>query len=245
MLPKRSLERKVKLQQLVNKGNFKHNITVMREGKGEIVVGRRCTSKAASDYTACGFCKKFQLKTSLWRHTKFCMARKEYFEKTEESKRIVAVKRGRSLVTNAVFSDTSENDLVSELLQHMRNDDVKTIVMSDQLICREAVLRMAALGSKADEKHDDKYRVSQATRTLGRIVQLPRETTGIPNATLTSLIEPRHFDLMVDVAKKLLTDKETPALNVGRTIGILLTKVSMSKYCLACHLLSSLERRWQ
>ena len=59
MLPKRSLERKVKLQQLVNEGNFKHNITVMREGKGEIVVGRRCTSKAASDYTACGFCKKF------------------------------------------------------------------------------------------------------------------------------------------------------------------------------------------
>jgi len=38
---------------------------------------------------------------------------------------------------------------------------------------------------------------------------------------------------MVDVAKKLSTDKETPALNVGRTIGILLTKVSMSKYCLA------------
>jgi len=57
MLPKRSLERKVKLQQLVNEGNFKHNITVMRKGK--IVVGRRCTSKAASDYTACGFCKKF------------------------------------------------------------------------------------------------------------------------------------------------------------------------------------------
>ena len=51
MLPKRSFKRKVKLQQLVNEGNFKHNITVMREGKGEIVVGRRCTSKAASDYT--------------------------------------------------------------------------------------------------------------------------------------------------------------------------------------------------
>ena len=119
MLPKRSLERKVKLQQLVNEGNFKHNIIVMREGKGEIVVGRRCTSKAASDYTACGFCKKFQLKTSLWRHTKSCMARKEYFDKTEKSKRIVAVERGRSLVINAVFSDTPENDLVSELLQHM------------------------------------------------------------------------------------------------------------------------------
>jgi len=103
--------------------------------------------------------------------------------------------------------------------------------MSDELICREVGLRMAALGNKTDQKHDDKYRVSQAARTLGRIVQLARET--IPNSTLTSLIEPQHFDLMVAVAKKLSTDKETPALNVGRTIGTLLTKVSMSKYCLA------------
>jgi len=92
---------------------------------------------------------------------------------------------------------------------------------------------MVALGNKADQKHDDEYRVSQAARTLGRIVQLARET--VPNATLTSLIEPQHFDLMVDVAKKLSTDKETPALNVCRTIGTLLTKVSMSKYCLALH----------
>jgi len=68
------------------------------------------------------------------------MARKVYFEKTEESKRIVAVKRGRLLVTNAVFSDTSDNDLVSELLQHMRDNDVKTVVMSNQLICREQLL---------------------------------------------------------------------------------------------------------
>jgi len=90
---------------------------------------------------------------------------------------------------------------------------------------------MVALGNKTHQKHDDEYRVRQVARTLGRIVQLAPET--VPNATLTSLIEPQHFDLMVDVAKKLPTDKETPALNVGRTISTLLTKVSMSKYCLA------------
>jgi len=33
--------------------------------------------------------------------------------------------------------------------------------------------------------------------------------------------------------KKLSTDKETRALNVCRTISTLLTKVSMSNYCLA------------
>jgi len=136
-----------------------------------------------------------------------CSSDDDDFENThvEHSKSILAVRRGRSLVGNAVF--TSDNQLVSELLQHMRDDDVKTIVMSDELICREAGLRMAALGNKTHQKRDDKYRVRQVARTLGRIVQLARET--VPNATLTSLIEPQHLDLMVDVAKKLPTDKET------------------------------------
>jgi len=66
-----------------------------------------------------------------------CSSDDDDFENThvEHSKRILAVKRGRSLVPNAVF--TSDNQLVSELLQHMRDDDVKTIVMSDELICCE------------------------------------------------------------------------------------------------------------
>ena len=39
----------------------------------------------------------------------------------------------------------------------------------------------------------------------------------IPNASLDSLIEPRNFDLIVDTAKQLSTDKEWPVLNVGCT----------------------------
>jgi len=59
MLPKSSLEWKVKLQKL-NKCNFKHNSIVTCEGGGEIVVRKCYTAKAASDYTDCKFCfKKF------------------------------------------------------------------------------------------------------------------------------------------------------------------------------------------
>lgn len=57
-----------------------------------------------------------------------------------------------------------------KLLKRMRDDEVKVIVESDQLIRREPGLRVAALGSKSDQKQDDVYRISQATRTLGRIV---------------------------------------------------------------------------
>ena len=40
-----------------------------------------------------------------------------------------------------------------------------------------------------------------------------------------------NFDLVVDIAKRLSTEKEKPAVNVGRTIRHLLMKVCDSTYC--------------
>ena len=231
LMPKGSKERRARLQKLTNEGNFSHNIDVIQKGKGEVVVGKRFANKSAHDYTACEFCKRFESKKNLWRHMKSCAARKEYFGRTgeENARRLLAVKRGTSLVSNAAFATTGEH--TKELFDRMRDDEVKSIVVSDKLICREADLRMAALGSKRDWKQDDIYRVSQAARTLGRIVQFAR--LSMPEATLTKLIEPQCFDLLVDIAKKMSTDKDMPSLNVGRTIGLLLKKVSESKYCIA------------
>lgn len=230
-LTKRSAQRRLMIQKLVNEGNFKHNISVLKDGNGQLVVGRRCAYVSASDYTACEFCKKFQSKKNLWRHTKTCMARKVYYQthSVEETKRICAVKRGQNLVNNAMF--TRNDSLVCELLDHMRDGEVKDIVRSDDLIRREASLRMDGLGQKDDRKTDDIHRVSQSVRTIARVVQLARKT--IPDASLTSLIKPCCFDLIVDVAKKMSTDKDQPSLNVGKTIGCLLTNVSKSKYCAA------------
>jgi len=43
----------------------------------------------------------------------------------------------------------------------MRDDELKQVVMGDELICREASLKMCALRRKRDQKTDDVYRVSQ------------------------------------------------------------------------------------
>jgi len=88
------------LQKLVNEGNFEHNINAIEKGRGEIVVGKRGTLKWASEYTACEFCKRFESKTNLWKHTKSCAARKEYFDGTsvKQDRRISAVKRRTALV---------------------------------------------------------------------------------------------------------------------------------------------------
>jgi len=62
-------------------------------------------------------------------------------------------------------------------------------------------------------------------------VLLARES--LPSTSMSELIKPDNFDLIVEIGKKLSTDKEKPALNVGKSIGHLLAKVCDSKYCVA------------
>ena len=87
---------------------------------------------------------------------------------------------------------------------------------------------MSGIGRKVDQKQDDIYRVSQTARILGHIVLMARQT--IPNIYFDTLIEPKNFDLIVDIAKNLST-----ALNVSHTIENLLGKICKSKYCVALH----------
>ena len=134
---------------------------------------------------------------------KTCLVRKEYYrshpeESDQKRKRVAAVRRGQAFVTNAAFAN-KENSL-QKLFNRMKDDKVKQIVVSDELICREAGLRMSGIGREVDQKQDDIYRVSQTARMLGRIVLMARQT--ITDVSLDSLIQPKNFDLTVDIAKK-------------------------------------------
>jgi hypothetical protein len=232
LLPKQSSQRIKLLQILANEGNFKHNVAALQKGEGEIVVARRSTLKwrKASDFTACEFCKKWVAKKNMWRHSQSCLLRAEYYNThSRNNKKRMVVKHGQAIVNNAVYKDNE--DITIELLLRMRDDEIKEIVVADELIRREAGLRMTALGRKVDQKLDNIYRVSQSARTLGRIVLQARQHK--PGITLDGLIEPSNFDLVVDIAKKMSTEKEVPSLNVGKTLGNLLGKVCQSKYCVA------------
>lgn len=235
-LPKRSKERSVLLQKLVNDGNFEHNIAVIKEGEGQLVVGRRTEVKGrtASQYTVCIYCRKWQSKTNLWRHSKTCRGSTEYYEShpvgdNGKKPRVLAVKQGQSLLSNAVYAN---EDHLEQLVNRMRDDEVKTIALADPLIRREAGLRLSALGRKIDQKQDDIYRVSQSARMLGRVLLKARQTK--PGISLTDLLVPSNFDCVVNIAKSMSTEKDDsagPALNVGKSLGFLLKKVCESKYC--------------
>lgn len=75
ILPKKSKERRRLWEEIVNKGNFHHNYSVIEKGKGIIIPKYRKDDKSKADvkdYVPCYYCKGFYKRTELWKHTASC-----------------------------------------------------------------------------------------------------------------------------------------------------------------------------
>lgn len=133
--PEGSKQRVFLLQCITNEGNFHHNVSVMSLGVGHIVVGRRNADAETevSDYTVCTFCKKWQSRRNLWRHSQKCPARILYFQQTEgkscetspgknygTKKRLLAVKAGQSFIAKSLCDP--DDDILGELISRMKDD---------------------------------------------------------------------------------------------------------------------------
>lgn len=224
LLPKKSKERLQRLARLANDGNFLHNATAIKES-ANIVVGKKSSSRRASDYLPCEWCHKYLLKSSLWKHRAKCICRPRFSNEKEKCESSVkrygyAVSNSRYLMHSSIVNEENEddNDKLVDLYQRMSDGITKDIVMQDRVIKRYAVLRIESLGQKTDQKLNDIHRVSQGARTLARLVEQCR--TKKPGVTLYDLIRPENFDIVVQAAQTL----SATAVSLGRLIG-----------CTLCH----------
>ena len=238
-LEKQSPERMVLLEILVNEGNFKHNVQVLKENKGHLVVARRASPDQDGHnpdaYIPCEHCKKFVLKFLLWNHIKNCKVRK--FHQTDESKTLPElsdpedpdceknfVRRGRQILASAMI-DSSES-IHSALFARMHDDDITRVAENDGLIRKIGYLRMEGLGDEDCQKQRDVYRVCQAVRTLARLVIQARNEK--PGSSLSSLLTAANFDIVVR-ATKAITIKDSNALTLAGKIGNLLGHAAVTK----------------
>ncbi|XP_078322178.1 uncharacterized protein LOC144621976 isoform X2 [Crassostrea virginica] len=229
-LPKRSAERKLELELLANEGNFKHNLEVLTKKEGFLVVARRESKlqHQPGDFLPCEYCKKFILKQNLWLHHRKCPVHIFYEKNRSMVERGAqndgdshcfsnnAVRRGHSLLYSALM-DADQS--VVKMLERMRNDEVKDVVMNDSIIKKYAALRVESLGRKEDQKIGDMHRISQCCRTLGRLIIECKKLNSTAVINLDTLVSPSHFDLVVSATKSMSIDKENPAISLGNFMG--------------------------
>ena len=234
-LQKRSCERMVTLELLVNEGNFKHNIEVITKGTGYLVVARRSDEMDKLDYHdffPCEFCKKFIRKNSLWHHHSRCAVKRFFIDKESPKHDDIsiemnnALRRGRNLLYSALMEN--EDGHLAQLFTRMKDDELKSIVFADAILKRFCALRIDALGEKSDQKINDIHRVSQGARSLARLLKEVKATCG-DIKEMSDLLRPEHFDIVVKAAKKITFTSKSQPLTFAKLIGNLLGHVIQVK----------------
>ena len=170
-LTKKSKERKHMWASLVNKGNFNHNYEVIKKGRGVIIAKycpRKGVEKDTSMYLPCSLCLGIYSKNDLWRHQKTCTANCKRENIESESKRL----RGKPIQDGKLLLPPKGTEQFYEhILSKMRDDEVKKIVESDQLIMNFGEKLFEKVGTKV---HQHQY-VSQRLRELARLILEMRE----------------------------------------------------------------------
>ena len=191
----KSKERKVLLDQLRNKGDFKHNTKVLKKGKGQVVTCKQPSlNTSVNDYLPCAYCFGMFVKKELWKHQSSCASKRLCTVDNEEKKtrRRVQSRAAQLLPIRASSSGCQA------IVNNMRQDDVSFHIRSDSLICRYGEALFAKHG-RVKSKHQ--Y-IAQRMRELGRfmlVVKSMNETV----KDLADVCAPSWYKLVVSAAKKV------------------------------------------
>ena len=234
MLP-RGEQRRVATRIVINEGNFKHNVEVMKQGKGHFVIARRAShgekEHSPWEYLPCEFCKLFVLQKLLWHHIEKCQVR-QYHQITVSNESScdddevndhsiggkAYTRKGKQLLYSAL-TESVEEEALKKLFMRMHDDEIKDIAMRDVLIRRVGYLRMEGLGDETVQKQTDPYRISQSMRSLARLVKRARQDK--PAVSLWSLLGKDSFDVVIKSAKAVSFEEEQAFTLAGKLANLI------------------------
>ncbi|XP_061169393.1 uncharacterized protein LOC133178689 [Saccostrea echinata] len=220
MLPKKSEKRGMLFLELINEGNYKHNIEVLKNG-GLFITARRespdSSNHSPDEYLPCEFCKGFFLKNLLWHHAKSCKLASVKNEDDDEDEKLGKsfVRKGRTLLYGSLFDENESN--IMHLLERMNDGEEKEIIKKDLIIKNFASIQVQALGEERIQKKNDMHRVSSNCRTLARLVIMASKDILLPS--LNKLLSPDHFDKIVKYANELSSEVPSLGPKLGHLIG--------------------------
>ncbi|KAG7461364.1 nucleoporin p54 isoform X1 [Solea senegalensis] len=190
----KSPQRKVLLEQIRRKGDFKHNVRVLAEGKGQIVTVKQPSHKTSAwHYLPCKFCYGMFSRTDLWRHQGSCKLKTS--SETDNKRKTRGAVQSVSARLLPIMASSSG---CQAIINKMRQDDVSFHIRGDSLICNYGESLYAKHG-RVKSKHN--Y-ISQRMRELGRFM-LTAKAMDSTVRTLEDICVPKKFLLVVNAAKKL------------------------------------------
>lgn len=219
-LRKNSKQRAHILEVLRNRGNYKHNQSVLIKGSGLIKVKRM--PKVGIDiqkFEYCMYCKGLYMCKELWRHVRRCTVNPERdVQKTSRSVLgLVALSQCPHL------KDISED--VKKMLCDMHQDEVAQTVRNDEYVLKLAQDFFDKKGN-SNERH---IFVRQTIRFIGTFLILLRNKFAIRN--LAEAIKPSSFSLVTEAVKEIAEFIEEKGCfvipSLARRIGL-----ALRKYCI-------------
>ena len=216
------------LKRLRNLGSFKHNIDVLKQGEGELMVVRRTSGKHSHDmYLPCTRCYGFFYQYDLWRHR--CPCRHEETDEPEESNSRSAdsIDGSRSLLEGALQSENSKREVDKQLNKHilsrMRRDANLRVVKTDALILQFGVAQLKRIGVKG------RRRIAARMRLLAKLVVQLRNALDLHNKSLEHFLNGMYFDGVIEAIEDMCGlhsdehgqrsfDRPSVALSIGNIL---------------------------
>ncbi|KAI4793452.1 hypothetical protein KUCAC02_032708 [Chaenocephalus aceratus] len=217
-LPEHSKERKILIEKMRNKGNFKNNTEVLKSGTGKLKVKRKPKAEApAGKFIHCMHCKGLYIRKDLWRHVRRCPCKPEGEEDEEKPARTKVL--GLASAQESVLSQQISSG-VWKLLNAMRQDEVASVVRNDFSIIQFA----QSLYSKHGQDPTKYEYIRQKLREVGRLLLCLQTEFSVYN--LEEAVKPANFQRVVQAVKNVsgFDDKHhtysTPslALKLGHTL---------------------------
>ncbi|XP_053366395.1 uncharacterized protein si:ch211-266o15.1 isoform X2 [Clarias gariepinus] len=209
---KGSKKRLLMLEQLRKKGNYQHNIEVLKNGNGELIICKRPTKDHSMVmYLPCQYCLAFYIRNDLWRHERSCKMR------TDGSS--VSLRRTVSSTMLPLKSSTSGD--LEEAIDGLMQDSIFHHIRDDALICKYGARLFVKLGRA--KKHQ--VYIVQKMRQLARFMLVVKGLDGSVQY-LHQLCTPSRLDLVIKGAgivsgfDETLRKFEKPsvAIKIGNTI---------------------------
>ena len=183
-----SLDEATALEFLKNKGNYMHNVKVIREKIGQLIVIRRPTTTVSyKEFLPCPKCLGFLGRKDLWRHKSSCDGGSK---ETQENKCINA---NRMILYSSINKSHSEVQMY--VVESMRKDDVYLVFKNDDLILAYGSFIFDSKGLP------HKNYISEKMRNLARFLVQIRKDMRVENGSLSDFISNNYFNSVLSAAK--------------------------------------------